>query len=98
MLVRRFPNSNYRGRCHLHRLIERFGIDAKLFGWFDEITADRPPKQAGNLSALRRTRTCQRWCKPSPYILSVDAPHGNAAFGPQVDASATEGRLPGLAT
>jgi hypothetical protein len=29
-----------RGRYHLHWLIERYGIDAKLFDWFDEITAD----------------------------------------------------------
>jgi hypothetical protein len=27
-------------RHHLHRLIERYGIDAKLFDWSDEITAD----------------------------------------------------------
>jgi hypothetical protein len=25
-----------RGRYHLHRLIERYGIDAKLFDWSDE--------------------------------------------------------------
>ena len=31
-----------RGRYHLHRLIERYGIDAKLFEWSDEITADCP--------------------------------------------------------
>jgi hypothetical protein len=27
------------GRYHLHRLIERYGIDAKLFDWSDEIMA-----------------------------------------------------------
>jgi len=32
------------------RLIERFGIDAKLFDWSDEITADCPRKQARNLN------------------------------------------------
>jgi hypothetical protein len=37
-----------RGRYHLHRLIERCGIDAKLFDWSDEITADCPRKQAKN--------------------------------------------------
>ena len=37
-----------RGRYHLHRLIERYGIDAKLFDWSDEITADCPRKQANN--------------------------------------------------
>jgi hypothetical protein len=31
-----------RGRYHLHRLIERYGIDAKLFDWSHEITADCP--------------------------------------------------------
>jgi hypothetical protein len=31
-----------RDRYHLYRLIERYGIDAKLFDWSDEITADYP--------------------------------------------------------
>jgi hypothetical protein len=38
---------NRRGRHHLYRLIERYGIDAKLFDW---ITADCPRKQARNLN------------------------------------------------
>jgi hypothetical protein len=29
-------------------LIERYGIDAKLFDWLDEITSDFPRKQAKN--------------------------------------------------
>ena len=33
-------NCGRRGRYHLHRLIERYGTDAKLFDWSDEITAD----------------------------------------------------------
>jgi hypothetical protein len=33
-----------------HRLIERYGIDAKLFDWSDEITADCSRKQAKNLN------------------------------------------------
>jgi hypothetical protein len=37
-----------RGRYHRHRLIERYGIDAKLFDWSDEITADCPRKKARN--------------------------------------------------
>ena len=37
-----------RGRYRLDRLIERYGIDAKLFDWTDEITADSPRKQAKN--------------------------------------------------
>ena len=39
-----------RGRYHVYRLIERYGIDAKLFDWSDEITADCPRKQARNLN------------------------------------------------
>jgi hypothetical protein len=39
-----------RGWYHFHRLIERYGIDAKLFDWSDEITADCPRKQAKNLN------------------------------------------------
>jgi hypothetical protein len=38
------------GRYHVERLIERYGIDAKLFDWSDEITADCPRKQARNLN------------------------------------------------
>ena len=45
-----------RGRYDVHRLIERCGIDAKLFDWMDEITADRPRKQAMNLNDMRGAR------------------------------------------
>jgi hypothetical protein len=38
-----------RGRYHLDRLIMRYGIDAKLFEWSDEIKADCPRKNAKNL-------------------------------------------------
>jgi hypothetical protein len=38
------------GRYHVERLIERYGIDAKLFAWSDEVTADWPRKQARNLN------------------------------------------------
>ena len=41
-----------KGRYHLHRLIERYSIDAKLFDWSDEITADCPRKQAKNLNDI----------------------------------------------
>jgi hypothetical protein len=40
------------GRYHVDRLIERYGIDAKLFEWSDEITADCPRKQAKNLNDM----------------------------------------------
>jgi transcription elongation factor Elf1 len=39
-----------RGRYRLDRLIECYGIYAKLFDWSDEITADCPRKQARNLN------------------------------------------------
>jgi hypothetical protein len=39
-----------RGRYRLDRLIARYGIDAKLFDWSDEITADCPRKKAKNLN------------------------------------------------
>jgi hypothetical protein len=38
------------GQYRLDRLIMRYGIDAKLFDWLDEITADCPSKQAKNLN------------------------------------------------
>jgi hypothetical protein len=41
-----------RGRYRLERLIAKYGIDAKLFDWSDEITADCPRKQAKNLSDM----------------------------------------------
>ena len=41
-----------RGRYQLHRLIERYGIDTKLFDWSDEITADCPRRQAKNLNDI----------------------------------------------
>jgi hypothetical protein len=47
-----------RGRYHLHRLIERYGIDAKLFDWSDEITADCPRRQARNLNDQCGARCC----------------------------------------
>jgi len=41
-----------RGRYRLDRLIERYGGDAKLFDWSDEITADCRRKQAMNLNDI----------------------------------------------
>jgi len=35
-----------KGRYRSDRLIEKYGIDAKLFDWPDDITADCPRKQA----------------------------------------------------
>jgi hypothetical protein len=45
-----------RGRYRLDRLIERYGIDAKLFEWSEEITADCPRKIANKLDDLRGAR------------------------------------------
>jgi hypothetical protein len=38
------------GQYRVERLIIRYGIDAKLFDWSDEITADCPRRQARNLN------------------------------------------------
>jgi hypothetical protein len=46
---RRDPAGQYPG---YPPLIERYGIDAKLFKWSDEITADCPPKRAMNLDDI----------------------------------------------
>jgi hypothetical protein len=40
------------GRYHLERLIEQYGIDAKLFNWSDEITAGCPRKIANRQNDL----------------------------------------------
>ena len=37
------------GQYRVDRLIMRYGIDAKLFDWSDEITADCPRRHSGNL-------------------------------------------------
>ena len=53
---RRDPAGQYPG---YPPLIERYGIDAKLFKWSDEITADCPRKQAMNLNDI-----CGARCPP----------------------------------
>jgi hypothetical protein len=47
------------GQYRVDRLIMRYGIDAKLFDWSDEITADCPRKQARNLSDYSVARATQ---------------------------------------
>jgi len=37
------------GQYRVDRLIMRYGIDAKLFDWSDEITVDCPRRHSGNL-------------------------------------------------
>jgi hypothetical protein len=53
-----------RGLYHLDRLIERYGIEAKLFDWTDEITADCPRKQAVNLNDI-----CGARCPDLPKVV-----------------------------
>ena len=52
------------GRYHVYKLIERYGIDAKLFDWTDEIAADCPRKIAKNLNDL-----CGARCPDSPKLV-----------------------------
>jgi hypothetical protein len=53
-----------RGRYHLDRLIERYGVDAKPFDWTDEIAADCPRKQAMSLNDI-----CGARCPDLPKVL-----------------------------
>ena len=53
-----------RGRYRLHRLIERYGIDAKLFDWSDQITVDCPRKRAKNLNDI-----CGARCPDLPKVV-----------------------------
>jgi len=52
---------------------ERYNIDAKLFDWSDEITADCPRKEARNLNDQCGGRcpdlpkVCRRWCDGQSY-------------------------------
>jgi hypothetical protein len=41
-----------KGRYRVDRLVRKYGIDAKLFDWSDEITADCPRKIAKNLNDM----------------------------------------------
>ena len=50
-----------RGQYRVDRLIERYGIDAKLFDWSDEITADCPHKQANNVNDICGARCPDLW-------------------------------------
>ena len=42
-------NCGRSGQYRVDRLIMRYGVDAKLFDWSDEITADCPRRHSGNL-------------------------------------------------
>jgi hypothetical protein len=64
-----------RRRYRLDRLIERYSIDAKLFDWTDEVTADCPRKQAMNLNDI-----CGARC-PGVTVASLIDPILQAACG-----------------
>ena len=51
-----------RGRYPAHRLVERYGMDAKLFDWSNKITAEASAKLE---RPVRRTvpGPIKRWCK-----------------------------------
>jgi hypothetical protein len=51
--------SDRRGHCRLERLIERYGIDAKLFDWSDEITANCPRKQVSHHARRTLVKNCE---------------------------------------
>lgn len=46
------------GQYRVDRLTERYGIDAKLFDWADDSTADWPSQAVMNLNDLCGTRLC----------------------------------------
>jgi hypothetical protein len=55
------------GNYRLARLIAKYGLDAKLFDWSDEITADCPRKQARNLNdQCGGARIYQGWYRGPP--------------------------------
>jgi hypothetical protein len=52
------------GQYRVDRLIEHYGIDAKLFEWSDEITADCRRKRATNLNDM-----CGARCPDLPKVV-----------------------------
>ena len=54
-----------RGRYHLHRLIERYGIDAKLFDCRTRSRriAHESRRTTSTISAVPGARICQRWSR-----------------------------------
>jgi len=59
------------GQYRVDRLITRYGIDAKLFDWSDEITADCPRRQAKNLNDQ-----CGARCPDLSKVVSRPSPAG----------------------
>ena len=55
-----------RGRYRVDRLVKKYGIDAKLFAWSDEVTADCPSKIAKNLRVIcmgLNAPPYRKWCE-----------------------------------
>jgi len=50
-----------RGRYPAHRLVERYGMDAKLFDWSNKITAEASAKLERPVAA-RGTQICRKLC------------------------------------
>jgi DNA polymerase III epsilon subunit-like protein len=51
------------GRYHVDRLIERYGIDAKLFDWSPRSIVRALWRVMRTTRAARGARNCQRWCE-----------------------------------
>ena len=55
-----------RDRYRVDRLLKKYGIDAKLFAWSDEVTADCPRKIAKNLRVIcvgLDAPPYRKWCE-----------------------------------
>jgi len=93
-----------RGRYHLHRLIERYGIDTKLFDWSVEITADCPRRHYHAEGALTRIdealalagETGEHWSDAFPHRLrgEILLKRGPANTAPAEDALLTAIAIP----
>ena len=82
------------GQYRVDRLIMRYGIDAKLFAWSDEITADCPRKQARSLndqswtSDLRASSTQTNYCFKSEEASGMTCSKGSG----RIKSCPTKGR------
>src|SRR5262249_25308891 len=82
------------GQYRVDRLIMRYGIDAKLFDWSDEITADCPRKQARSLndqswtSDLRASSTQTNYCFKSEEASGMTCSKGSG----RIKSCPTKGR------
>src|SRR6516165_3973516 len=72
-----------RGRYHLHRLIERFGIDAKLFDWSDDSrpTSRESTPGISTTGAARGARSSQNWCSLPNFAPNPRTRHDAPVLG-----------------